>query len=141
MVIAKCEKKDYEVLAGIWERSVRATHNFLSEEDFRKIRAALIPEYFPNVALYTISDGDSSAGFIGLRPGKIEMLFIDNDKRGCGYGSALVAFAKQKGATRADVNEQNSSALSFYIGKGFHIVGKDNTDEAGRPYPILHLAL
>lgn len=69
------------------------------------------------------------------------MLFIDNDRRGRGYGSALMEYAKQHGATKVDVNEQNPSALNFYKSKGFRITAKDLTDGAGRPYPILHLSL
>lgn len=141
MEVVKCNEDDYEALAGIWERSVRATHGFLKEEDFNEIRAALIPDYFPNVDLYAIADNGAYAGFIGLGPGSIEMLFIDNARRGKGYGSALIEFAKQRGATRADVNEQNTSALDFYKARGFHVIARDETDESGRPYPILHLSL
>ena len=117
------------------------THYFLKEEDFNGIKAALIPDYFPNVDLYTIADKGVYLGFIGLGPDSIEMLFIDSDSRGQGYGSALVEFAKQRGATKVDVNEQNPSALNFYKAKGFHIISRDETDDAGRPYPILHLSL
>lgn len=141
MEIVRCTEEDYETLAGIWERSVMATHSFLKEEDFNEIKAALIPDYFPNVDLYAIADNGVYAGFIGLSPGAIEMLFIDSDCRGHGYGSALIEYAKQRGATKVDVNEQNPSALNFYKAKGFSIIGRDKTDDAGRPYPILHLSL
>lgn len=141
MKIVKCNAKDYRTLAGIWERSVMATHRFLKEDDFFEIKAALIPDYFPNVDLYAIAHKGIYAGFIGLGPHSIEMLFIDSDRRGRGYGSALIEFAKQHGATKVDVNEQNPSALNFYKAKGFRIIGRDETDDAGRPYPILHLSL
>ena len=141
MEIVRCTEKDYETLAEIWERSVMATHRFLKENDFFEIKAALIPDYFPNVDLYTIADNGVYAGFIGLSPDSIEMLFIDSDRRGLGYGSALIEFAKQRGATKVDVNEHNSLALKFYKAKGFSIILRDETDEAGRPYPILHLSL
>lgn len=141
MEIVKCNEEDYKTLAGIWERSVMVTHDFLKEEDFNGIKAALIPDYFPNVNLYTIADKGVYLGFIGLGPDSIEMLFIDSDSRGQGYGSALVEFAKQRGATKVDVNEQNPSALNFYKAKGFRIISRDETDDAGRPYPILHLSL
>lgn len=141
MEIVRCTEEDYETLAGIWERSVIATHSFLKEEDFNEIKAALIPDYFPNVYLYAIADNGVYVGFIGLSPDSIEMLFIDNDRRGRGYGSALMEYAKQHGATKVDVNEQNPSALYFYKSKGFRINGRDETDDAGRPYPILHLSL
>lgn len=141
MEIVRCTEEDYETLAGIWERSVIATHSFLKEEDFNEIKAALIPDYFPNVDLYAIADNGVYVGFIGLSPDSIEMLFIDNDRRGRGYGSALMEYAKQHGATKVDVNEQNPSALYFYKSKGFRITAKDLTDGAGRPYPIFHLSL
>lgn len=141
MEIVRGNEKDYETLAGIWERSVMATHDFLKEEDFNEIKVALIPDYFPNVDLYAIADNDVYAGFIGLSPDSIEMLFIDSDRRGLGYGSALIEYAKQRGATKVDVNEQNPYALNFYKAKGFRIIGRDETDEVGRPYPILHLSL
>lgn len=113
----------------------------MKEEDFNEIKTALIPDYFPNVDLYAIAYKGVYAGFIGLGPDSIEMLFIDSDRRGRGYGSALIEFAKQHGATKVDVNEQNPSALNFYKAKGFRINGRDETDDAGRPYPILHLSL
>lgn len=141
MEIVKCTEENYETLTGIWERSVMATHDFLREKDFNEIKVALIPDYFPNVDLYAIADNGVYAGFIGLSLDSIEMLFIDSDHRGHGYGSALIEFAKQRGATKADVNEQNPFALNFYKAKGFRMVGRNETDDVGRPYPILHLSL
>ena len=141
MEIVRCNEKDYETLAGIWERSVMATHDFLKNDDFTEIKAELIPDYFPNVDLYAVANNGVYAGFIGLSPDSIEMLFIDSDRRGQGYGSALIEFAKQRGATKVDVNEQNPSALNFYKAKGFRIIGRDEVDDADRPYPILHLSL
>lgn len=139
--IVKCNKNDYETFIGVWERSVRATHKFLDETSISEIKEALMPDYFPNVELYAVSDNDLLVGFIGLHGNKIEMLFIDSENRGQGYGSVLLEFAKQKGATKVDVNEQNPLALAFYQAKGFRVTGRNETDDAGRPYPILHLSL
>lgn len=141
MEIVRCNEDDYATLAKIWERSVMATHDFLKNEDFNDIKAALIPDYFPNVDLYAIADKGVYVGFIGLSPHSIEMLFIDSNRRGQGYGSALIEYAKQRGATKVDVNEHNPSALKFYRAKGFRVIARDETDAAGRPYPILHLSL
>lgn len=141
MEIVRCCDKDYGLLSEIWERSVRASHSFLSEIDIIEIKRALCVEYFPNVELYVLIDNDMAKGFIGLSENIIEMLFIDDAQRGRGYGSALIEFAKSHGATKVDVNEQNPSALQFYKAKGFRVTGRDETDEAGRPYPILHLSL
>ncbi|MDE6454236.1 MAG: GNAT family N-acetyltransferase [Muribaculaceae bacterium] len=138
--IVKCNNADYTTLTEIWERSVRATHDFLSEAAIQEIKASLIPDYFPAVDLYAVSDNGTLAGFIGLHEDRIEMLFINSNCRGQGYGSTLIEFAKQRGATKVDVNEQNSYALAFYQSKGFKVAGRDETDDAGRPYPILHLS-
>lgn len=141
MEIVRCTGGDFETLAGIWERSVSATHSFLKKEDFKNIKVALISDYFPAVELYAIADNDVYVGFIGLNADSIEMLFIDSGFRNQGYGTILMEFAKQRGATKVDVNEQNPSALSFYKAKGFRIISRDEMDDAGRPYPILHLSL
>lgn len=139
--IVKCNENDYGLLCKVWERSVRATHDFLDEAAINGIKEMLIPAYFPAVDLYALNDDGAIAGFIGLSGDKIEMLFIDSHCLRKGCGTLLVDFAKHLGATSVDVNEQNPSALKFYLAKGFRIVSRDETDEAGRPYPILHLSL
>ena len=141
MEIIRCYENEYPALVEIWERSVKSTHAFLSNEDLNKIKKALIPYYFPNVNLYALTDSERMTGFIGLSSNLIEMLFIDDSYRGKGYGSALIDFALKQGTTKVDVNEQNTSALNFYQARGFRIIGRDETDEEGRPYPILHLSL
>lgn len=139
--IKKCEEKDYPTLVDIWERSVRASHTFLSEKDITEFREAMIPVYFPNVDLYCIADRDTIAGFIGLSGNMIEMLFIDDSLRGKGYGSRLLKHAISLGANSVDVNEQNPLALEFYKAKGFHIISRDEYDMDGNAFPILHLSL
>lgn len=141
MPIVRCYKADYPALVAIWERSVRATHDFLTEDVIKEIREALVPDYFPNVELYAVDENGSYIGFVGISGNKIEMLFIDSDRLGKGYGSMLVDFASRRGATMVDVNEHNPSALKFYLAKGFRVIRREDTDEAGRPYPLLHLTL
>ena len=132
---------DYQTLVEIWERSVRATHSFLSEKDITEIRESLISEYFKAVTLYVIFDEGAIAGFIGLSGNSIEMLFVDSERIGKGLGSKLLEFAKSLGADSVDVNEQNPRALGFYQAHGFCVVGRDEYDSDGRPFPILHLEL
>ena len=86
---------------------MRATHDFLDETTINEIKAALIPDYFPHADLYAVVDHSSLVGFIGLRENTIEMLFIDSESRSRGYGSSLIEFAIQKGATKVDVNKQS----------------------------------
>ena len=93
------------------------------------------------VDIYALEADGVFSGFIGLSCRKIEMLFIDADSIGKGYGSMLIDYAKQQGAYLVDVNEQNETAMNFYIAKGFKIISRDEKDEAGRPFPILHMTL
>lgn len=139
--IEPCDEKDYNTLAEIWERSVRATHSFLTETDITDIREALIPIYFKAVSLYVIFDGDEIAGFIGLSGQHIEMLFVDSNRMGKGLGTRLLEYAKNSGAQSVDVNEQNPAALGFYQANGFRVVSRDEYDGDGRHFPILHLSL
>ncbi|AGN24357.1 acetyltransferase [Erysipelothrix rhusiopathiae SY1027] len=38
-----------------------------------------------------------------------------------------------------DVNEQNYQARGFYEHLGFEVFERSEFDEAGRPFPILHM--
>lgn len=140
-IIRECREADYSALVDLWERSVRATHAFLSEDDISEIKSKLASEYFPAVDIHILDVNGIPAGFIGVAGDKIEMLFIDSVCQGKGYGTALLDFAIGKGAKLVDVNEQNPAALGFYESKGFRTVSRDPTDDAGRPFPILHLSL
>lgn len=138
--IRKCGHADYPALIRLWERSVRATHSFLAESDILNIKEKLAVDYFPCVALTCAETDGVVTGFIGVSGDKIEMLFVDPSCFAKGIGSLLIGRAIASGAAFVDVNEQNYSALAFYKAKGFKIVGRSHTDDAGMPYPILHLS-
>ena len=38
-----------------------------------------------------------------------------------------------------NVNEQNEQAVGFYQKMGFKVTGRSETDDLGKPYPLLHL--
>lgn len=134
---------DFPDLLEVWKRSVLATHDFLSRDDFDllvPIVQQALQEFTP---LHCVRDEAGQAcAFIGVSEGMIEMLFVDPRHRGQGAGRALVAFAiEELDATRVDVNEQNGQALGFYERMGFAVQGRSAQDPFGKPYPILHLAL
>jgi putative acetyltransferase len=121
---------------------VDASHDFLADADREEIEAHLASHYFPAVQL-TIAELDSQpVAFVGTSAGAIEMLFVDATHRGQGFGASLLDHAiSALGATRVDVNEQNLQAVRFYSRHGFDVVGRSETDDAGRPYPLLHMRL
>lgn len=138
--ITVATRTDYPRMAEIWESAVRATHHFLSAEDFEYYKAR-ITTYFEHVALYLYKDPSGAVtGFIGVSPDSVEMLFVDNAFRGQGIGKALLAFAiEQLGVCKVDVNEQNTQAIGFYTRMGFRITGRSPLDSEGKAYPLLHM--
>ena len=143
MNIVNIEKTDHLKLIEIWEASVRATHDFLSEEYLQEIKPLILEQYFDAVDLRCAKASDGEIlGFCGVHDGNIEMLFISPDARGKGIGSLLASHAIQvQGATKVDVNEQNDQALGFYQHIGFSVIGRSPLDGQGKPYPLLHMEL
>jgi len=137
------EKTEYLKLLEIWEASVRATHDFLAEEDLQELKPLILEQYFDAVDLRCAkSNGGEMLGFCGVHDGNIEMLFISPDVRGKGVGALLTAYAiENQGATKVDVNEQNEQAVGFYQHIGFRVTGRSPLDGQGKPYPLLHMAL
>lgn len=81
-MISPADKKDYPVLIAVWESAVKATHDFLSDEDFEFYKKH-IPIYFEHVSLYKYKDDKGVVkAFLGVADNSIEMLFVDNESRG-----------------------------------------------------------
>ena len=116
MNIETVEKVDHLRLLEIWEGSVRATHDFLAEEDLQELEPLILEQYFDAVDLRCAKNSKGEIlGFCGVHNGNIEMLFISPDVCGKGVGSLLADYAvKSQDATKVDVNEQNEQALGFY---------------------------
>ena len=143
MNIELVHKTDYRELLDVWEASVRATHDFLAEDDLQQLKPLILEQYFDAVDLRCAKNTHGEIqGFCGVHDGNIEMLFIAPEARGKGIGALLVAYAiKSQGATKVDVNEQNVQALGFYQHIGFSVIGRSPVDGQGKPYPLLHLSL
>ncbi|MDR1159430.1 MAG: GNAT family N-acetyltransferase, partial [Syntrophomonadaceae bacterium] len=96
-----------EQLLSIWERSVLATHFFLSSEDFFDIKKLLSELDFAVFDIYCLrSSYGKIAGFIALSGTKIEMLFLAPEYFGQNFGKQLIAFAiSECNANLVDVNE------------------------------------
>lgn len=129
-------------LTELWERSVRTTHHFLGEEDIERLRG-FVPRAIAGIpTLILATDRGIPVGFAGLDSGKIEMLFVDPDLIGLGIGHALMALSVNTfGARLIDVNEHNPTALAIYRHWGFCEYARSETDDQGRPFPILRMSL
>lgn len=130
-----------EKLAAVWERSVRATHHFLTEDDIAGMRP-FVGEAVCGISQLAVAFGEDNQplGFAGVENGKLEMLFIDSAARGKGVGRALLAHAVEAfDAHRLDVNEQNPQAVGFYEHEGWRAVYRSSHDDAGRPFPYIRM--
>lgn len=134
---------EYEPLVYIWTSAVKATHHFLSDEDFTFFKSKLISDFFPTVMLYCARDNNNNiVGFAGTSGSNLEMLFIHNNHRGTGIGKLLLQHAIDTlRITHLDVNEQNTQAVAFYQYLGFKIINRSSVDGMGKPYPLLHMSL
>jgi len=143
MNIRQARPADRDQLLVIWERSVRATHHFLQDQDIVALRPQVAEALAADAVDWWVAatDEDAPIGFLGYTPDMIEALFIDPDHRGRGAGKQLVAQAQRLSGSglSVDVNEQNPQAVGFYQSVGFEVVGRSPTDHAGRPFPLLHL--
>lgn len=142
-MIRLARETDRVALLALWERSVRATHDFVSDEDiayFRPLVAEALRGETMDVWVLTNAT-EAPLGFLGIAGDEIEALFIDSEARRCGAGRRLVAHAQtlRGGALALDVNEQNGQARAFYEKMGFAVVGRSPLDSTGRPFPLLHL--
>lgn len=143
MNIIAAVEDDYVEIVKVWEASVRATHDFLSEEDIQFFKPLILNEYLSAVALYCVKDqADKVHGFVGVAEHNVEMLFLDPRSRGKGLGKLLLNFAiVELGAKKVDVNEQNPSAVGFYEHMGFKVVKRSPVDGMGKPFPLLHMEM
>jgi len=142
-MIIKVKESEYGLLTNIWEDSVRATHTFLGEEDIKFFKPKIKDEYLCAVKLFAYKDEDDNiCGFVGIDENRLEMLFIHSKYFKKGIGKKLLQYAiKSYGINQLNVNEQNEKAVSFYNHFGFKVIGRTQTDEFGKPFPLLHMEL
>ena len=135
--------KDIDEILDTWESSVRATHDFLSEEDIISIKPHVVEgaKYVSKLLCVRDKQGTIKA-FMGIHDSKIEMLFVSNDSRGNGIGKKLVEYAIEVlDINYVDVNEQNPQAVGFYKYMRFQVFKRSEFDDQGNPFPILHMKL
>ncbi len=136
-------RDDVPRLVEVWEASVRASHDFLTDDEINGYRPIVRDQLFGSMELYGVRDASGAlVAFSGVADGKLEALFVHPDWFGIGVGTRLVRHAiEARGVTTVDVNEENGRALDFYRRTGFEVVARSELDEQGGPHPLLHLRL
>ena len=132
-----------EQLIAVWEKSVKATHLFLSENEVEEIKE-YIPQALNGVVHLIIAENESGspAAFLGIEEQKLELLFIAPEERGKGLGRKLLQYGMENySVSELAVNERNPLAKGFYEHMGFHVYRRTDHDEQGNPYPLLYMKL
>ncbi|MRS16635.1 acetyltransferase [Enterobacteriaceae bacterium RIT691] len=140
VVIRRSQCHEGEQLVEIWCRAVDATHTFLSASDRAEIEAQ-VSVFLPEAPLWVATrEDDVPLAFMLLSEHHLEALFVDPAARGQGIGKKLIEHALSLiPDLTTEVNEQNDQAVGFYRKMGFVVTGRSETDDHGRPYPLLHL--
>lgn len=132
-----------ERLLNVWERSVKATHLFLTKESIQQIKM-YVPQAIDEIEHLVVAVGEDNetVAFMGVENRKLEMLFVDSAERAKGIGKQLVQYGIEKfSINEVTVNEQNPQAIGFYEHLGFKTYKRTDIDEQGNPYPLLYMEL
>ena len=131
-----------EQILKVWEKSVKATHQFLSEKEIQDIKK-YVPQALENIPhLIVLEKENLPVAFMGFENQKLEMLFIAPEERGQGLGKKLMQYGIENfSINELTVNEQNPQAAGFYEHMGFQVYKRTDHDEQGNPYPLLYMKL
>ncbi|WP_018342214.1 GNAT family N-acetyltransferase [Cytophaga aurantiaca] len=142
MEIKPYEQTYREQMISVWERSVRATHHFVSSAEVNRLKELVKQIDFYSYSVYCLISENKVLGFLGVEDRVIETLFLDPDYIGQKLGTKLMHFALEElHANKVNVNEQNADAIKFYSKFGFITYDRSEKDAEGNDYPILKMKL
>ena len=134
------EEKYREQMIFVWEKSVRATHHFVTSDEVERLKVLVKEIDFTSYSVHCLISEDKMLGFLGGQDKVIESLFLDPDYIGQKFGTKLMDFALNTlKANKVNVNEQNTDAIKFYTKFGFKTYERTEKDSHG--YPILKMIL
>ncbi len=129
-------------LYKLWERSVRYSHLFLTEDDIKNISKYVKPAIINIKHLIAAEYESKIIGMMGIENQVLEILFLDPMSIGKGFGRALIEYGiNNYNIKEVTVNEQNTNALNFYKHIGFKAYKRNEYDELGNHFPIIYMRL
>ena len=124
-------------LLEVWERSVRATHLFLSDGEIRQIKE-YVPQALGGIEHLIIAEDGAGrpAAFMGIENRTLEMLFLSPEERGRGLGKRLPQSGTEKyGNERHTVHETEPQTRGTADTTGLQLYQTQNHDDQGPPQP------
>lgn len=129
-------------LLDVWEKSVKATHLFLSDQEIQSIKYNVL-QALNDIANLIIAENENGCpiAFMGIENRTLEMLFVTPEERGKGFGKRFIQYGiEHYKIQKLAVNEQNPQAKEFYEHMGFKACKRTEYDEQGRPYPLIYMS-
>jgi ribosomal protein S18 acetylase RimI-like enzyme len=124
LVVRDWRADDFDAVVALWHRTARATYTFLPGESSRTLDEAR--EYFrariePSNRLFVAELAGEPAGFLALRGGYVDRLYVDPVTQRRGVGRALMAraFALSPEGLERHTHVENRGARAFYEKLGF----------------------
>lgn len=110
-MVKEVTPREWGELLEVWESAVRATHDFISEEDLQFYKKAIPERYLPELCVYCLrNEAGRMLGFLGVSASEIEMLFVRDEARGRGVGRELLEYATRGIGPDAALGEQPERA-------------------------------
>jgi ribosomal protein S18 acetylase RimI-like enzyme len=134
--------RDLDPCLAIWRQASEVGHAFLDAAALDADAVLVREHYMPAAAIRVAEAEERLVGFIALLDSLIGGLFVDPAAQSQGIGRALVldALTDHLGLD-VEVYEANTGARAFYARLGFRETGRRETDDQGRPLPLLRLRL
>lgn len=123
-MIRKFQSNDIDVVMQIWLEGNLKAHSFIAAKYWLD-NFVLVKEMLPQEEIYVFEDATANClqGFIGLMDNYVAGIFVVEEFRSLGVGSALLDFAKnKKESLMLKVYQRNVRARAFYEREGFETV-------------------
>lgn len=128
-MIRKYEPWDSDSVMEIWLDANCSAHDFIDRGYFEGAFET-VKDMIPRAEVYVCEENDQIKGFIGLKEGYVEGLFVKPACQGNGIGKELLDRAKQlREVLMLSVYRKNERAFNFYRRESFN-VSELSVDEA-----------
>ena len=130
--IRPAHSNDAPAIARLWVRSRMASIPAIPApvHDPEDVLAWFASEVIPRGGTWVMDRGGRLVALLVLHGNRVDQLYVEPDRTGIGYGSALLEHAKQlsNGKLELWTFRSNARARAFYEGRGFVPVGETDGD-------------
>lgn len=117
-IIRKFQAFDLKKVMRIWYEGNLEAHDFI-DKDYWDRNLSYVKRVIPEVEVYVYEINGQVVGFVGIDEGYLSGLFVDKEFQGCGVGTKLVDYVKERyDFFTLHVFENNYGAVNFYENRG-----------------------